>query len=405
MNRVVVTGIGVVSPIGTGKEAFWRNCIEGRSGIKPIQGFEVGHLRSQLGHQVEDPDYHRYIKPANLRRMDRISRMVTSSVKLAIEDAGLQMEEEDSERIGIMIGTGLGSSRTVDLFFRDLVQKGPHEVAPLLFQTSVPNAICSHASIEFGIRGINTTFSHKEVSAESAIVHAFKALHLGKAEVVFAGGGDEISEPLYNVYATLGTLSPQRSPYPEGMRPFDRTRNGFVLGEGSGVLVMETLDHARARGASLYAEVVGFGMVGGSEGVWSYDTGGSSLAKAISQAVGGLSPVEYICAAANSTQALDLAETRAIRRALGKEAEKISVSAIKSMVGEFDASGGIRACATVLTIKQGVIPPTINYKEPDPECNLDYTTAGAKKREVGIALLNGSANGGTHICILFKKVS
>ena len=405
MNRVVVTGIGVISPIGIDKEEFWRSCVGGRSGIKPIHGFEVGHLRSQLGHQVEDPDYHRYIKPANLRRMDRISRMVTASVKLAIDDAGLQMEEEDSERIGIMIGTGLGSSRTVDLFFRDLVQKGPHEVAPLLFQTSVPNAICSHASIEFRVKGINSTFSHKEVSAESAIVHAFKALRLGKAEVVFAGGGDEISEPLYNVYATLGTLSPQRSPYPEGMRPFDRTRNGFVLGEGSGILVMETLDHARARGASLYAEVVGFGMVGGSDGVWNYDTGGSSLAKAISHAVGGLSPVEYICAAANSTQPLDLAETRAIRRALGKEAEKISVSAVKSMVGEFDASGGIRACATILTIKQGVIPPTINYKEPDPECDLDYTTAGAKNREVEFALLNGSANGGTHICILFKKVS
>jgi 3-oxoacyl-[acyl-carrier-protein] synthase II len=405
MNRVVVTGIGVISPIGVGKEEFWRSCIGGRSGIRPIQGFEVGHLRSRLGYQIDDPDYHRYIKPANLRRMDRISRLVTASVGLAIQDAGLQMQEEDSERIGIMIGTGLGSSKTVDLFFRDLVQKGPHELAPLLFQTSVPNAICSHASIEFGIKGINTTFSHKEVSAESAIVHAFKALRLGKAEVIFAGGGDEISEPLYNVYATLGTLSPQRSPYPEGMRPFDRFRNGIVLGEGSGILVMETLEHARARRASCYAEVAGFGMVGGSEGVWSYDTDDSSLAKAISQALGGRSPVDYICAAANSTQPLDLAETRAIRRAMGKQADKSSISSIKSMVGEFDASGGIRACATVLAIKQGVIPPTINYKEPDPECDLDYTTAGAAKKEVKRALLNGSANGGAHICILFQKIS
>jgi 3-oxoacyl-[acyl-carrier-protein] synthase II len=405
MNRVVVTGIGTISPIGIGKEEFWRSCVAGRSGIKPIRGFEVEHLRSKLGHQADDPDCHLYIKPANLRRMDRISRMVTASVGLAIQDAGLRMEEEDSDRIGIMIGTGLGSSRTVDLFFRDLVQKGPQEVAPLLFQTSVPNAICSHASIEFGIRGINTTFSHKEVSAESAIVHAFKALRLGKAEVIFAGGGDEISEPLYNVYATLGTLSPQRSPYPEGMRPFDRTRNGFVLGEGSGIVVMETLDHARARGAPCYAEVKGFGMVGGSEGVWNYDTDGSSLAKAISQAVAGRSAVGYICAAANSTQQLDLAETRAIRRALGRQAEKVSISAVKSMIGEFDASGGIRACAAVLTIQQGVIPPTINYKEPDPECDLDYTTAGAQKKVVELALLNGSANGGAHICILFQKVS
>jgi len=405
MNRIVVTGIGVVSPIGIGKEEFWRSCIEGRSGIRPIQGFEVGHLRSKLGFQVEDPDYNRYIKPANLRRMDRISRMVAASVRLAIQDAGLQMEEEDPERVGIMIGTGLGSSKTVDLFFRDLVRSGPHEVAPLLFQTSVPNAICSHASIEFGIKGINTTFSHKEVSAESAIVHAFNALRRGKAEVIFAGGGDEISEPLYNVYATLGTLSPQRSPYPEGMRPFDRTRNGLVLGEGGGVLVMETLDHARGRGALPYAEVVGYGMVGGTDGVWSYDADGSSMAQAISLAVGDCPRVDYICAAANSTHPLDRAETRAIRRALGKKAEEISISAVKSMIGEFDASGGIRGCATVLAVKQGIVPPTINCREADPTCDLDYTTHGATKKEIGFALLDGFANGGAHICILFKKVS
>ncbi|MCJ7663677.1 MAG: beta-ketoacyl-[acyl-carrier-protein] synthase family protein [Desulfobacterales bacterium] len=404
MNRVVVTGIGVLSSIGIGKEGFWQSCIEGRSGIRPIQGFEVGHLRSKLGCQVEDPDYNRYIKSTNLRRMDRISRMVTASVMLAIQDAGLRLEDEDPERLGIMIGTGLGSSKTVDLFFRDLVHNGPHEVAPLLFQTSVPNAICSHASIEFGIKGINTTFSHKEASAESAIAHAFKALRRGKAEIIFAGGGDEISEPLYNVYATLGTLSPQRSPYPEGMRPFDRTRNGFVLGEGGGILVMETLDHARARGASPYAEVVGFGMVGGNDGAWSYDTDGSSMAKAISQAVGDYPRVDYICAAANSTQPLDRAETRAIRRVFGKKAEEISVSSVKSMIGEFDASGGIRGCATVLAVKQGVIPPTINYREPDPACDLNYTTAGAEKKGIEYALLNGFANGGAHICILFKKV-
>ena len=405
MNRVVVTGIGILSPIGIGVEEFWRSCIAGRSGIRPIQGFEVGHLRSHLGYQVEDPEYKHYIKPTNVRRMDRISRMVTASVKLAIQDAGLEMGQEDPERIGIMIGTGLGSSKTVDLFFRDLVRNGPHEVAPLLFQTSVPNAICSHASIEFGIKGINTTFSHKEVSAESAIVHAFEALRRGTAEVVLAGGGDEISEPLYNVYATLGALSPQRSPYPEGMRPFDRTRNGIVLGEGSGVVVMETLDHARGRGASIYAEVVGYGMVGCTDGVWSYDRDGFSMARAMSQAVGSPPQVGYICSAANSTQTLDQAETSAIKKVFGKEAAQISVSAVKSMIGEFDASGGIRACAAVLSIHEGIIPPTINYREPDPMCDLDYTTQGAKKKEVGSALLNGFANGGTHICILFNKVS
>ncbi len=405
MNRIVVTGIGIISPIGIGKEEFWRSCVAGRSGIGPIKGFEIGHLNSRLGFQVEDPDYKQYITLGNLRRMDRISRMVTASVRLAIQDAGLQMGEENSERIGIMIGSGLGSSKTVDLFFRDLVRNGPHGVAPLLFQTSVPNAICSHASIEFGIKGINTTFSHKEASAESAIVHAFEALRRGKADVVFAGGGDEISEPLYNVYATLGTLSSQRPPYPEGMRPFDRTRNGIVLGEGSGVLAMETLDHARGRGASPYAEVVGYGMVGCNDGVWSYDTDGSSMARTISRAVGNLPRVDYICAAANSTHPLDRAETKAIRGAFGKKADEISISSVKSMIGECDASGGIRACAAVLSITEGIVPPTISYREPDPMCDLDYTVQGAKKKDIESALLNGFANGGANISILFKKLT
>jgi 3-oxoacyl-[acyl-carrier-protein] synthase II len=405
MNRVVVTGIGVITPIGIGKEGFWRSCVAGRSGIGPIQGFEVGHLRSRLGFQVEDPDYKQYIQLGNLRRMDRISRMVAASVKLAIQDAGLQLEGEDPERLGIMIGTGLGSSKTVDLFFRDLVHHGPNDVAPLLFQTSVPNAICSHSSIEFGIKGINTTFSHKEVSAESAFVHAFEALRRGKADILFAGGGDEISEPLYNVYATLGTLSPQRTPYPEGMRPFDRTRNGIVLGEGSGILVMETLDHARGRGASPYAEVAGYGMVGCVKGVWSYEADGASMARAISLAARDHSPVDYICAAANSTEPLDRAETKAIRKAFGNRAEEISISAVKSMIGECDASGGMRACAAILSITEEIIPPTINYGDPDPQCDLDYTVHGARKRKIESALLNGFANGGTHICILFKRFS
>ncbi|UCC66530.1 MAG: beta-ketoacyl-[acyl-carrier-protein] synthase family protein [Deltaproteobacteria bacterium] len=405
MKRVVVTGIGVISPIGMGTEEFWRCCTEGRSGIRPIQSFTVGHLRSKLGGQAKDPDYKKYIKLGNLRRMDRISRMVVASVKLAIEGAGILMHDEDPERVGIMIGTGLGSSKTVDLFFRDLVRDGPHEVAPLLFQTSVPNAICSHASIEFGIKGINSTFSHKETSAESAIVHAFEALRRGKAEVIFAGGADEISEPLYNVYATLGSLSPQRTQYPEGIRPFDRTRNGIVLGEGSGILVMETLEHARRRGASIYAEMVGYGMTAGNYGILSYDRDGHSIAKAIMQAVEDLPQVDYVCAAANSTQVLDRAETIAIREVFGKRAEGISISAIKSMIGEFDASGGIRGCAAVLGIKEGIAPPTINYREPDPECDLDYTVRGARRREIEFALLNGFANGGANISILFKRFS
>lgn len=398
-----MTGIGVITPIGIGKDEFWSSCLEGRTGIRPVTGMTTCGLRSHLAHQVVDPPYNHFISAGNMRRMDRISRMVTATARLAIQDAGLDLTAEDPERVGIMIGTGLASSRTVDLFFRDLVQKGAQEAPPLLFQTSVPNAICSHASIELGIKGINTTFSHKGASAEAAIVHALNALWHDKADVILVGGGDEISEPLYTVYAKLGLLSPQRSPYPEGMRPFDRTRNGFVLGEGAGILVLEALKHARRRGATPYAEVIGYGIAGGTPGVWDYDTDAADIARAITLALSQGDRIDYICAAANSTRQLDRAETAAIKKALGNQVYGVSISAIKSMIGEFEASGGVRGCATVLAIHHGVIPPTINLKEPDPDCDLDYTTSGARERRITYALLNGLASGGTHISILFKR--
>jgi 3-oxoacyl-[acyl-carrier-protein] synthase II len=401
-NRVVITGIGVISSIGVGKGSFWEGCIQGKSGIRPISGFDVGHLNSKLGGQLPDIDFREYIKPANLRRMDRIGKIAVSAVRMALDNSGLELENEDPDRIGIMVGTGLGSSKSVDLYYRGLVEEGPTGATPLLFQTSVPNSICSHSSLEFGIRGVNTTFSHKEASVESAIVFAFHLLKKGDAQVIFAGGGDEISEPLYHVYSTLGSLSPQKSPFPEGMRPFDAHRNGFVLGEGSGILVMEELEHARRRRARIYGEVLSHGLFGSNFGVLNYDKGGDFLAKAMAKASGGRR-VDYICAAANSTRDLDITETRAIKSTFRKEARHISISSVKSMIGEFDGSGGIRACTTVLALYHGIIPPTINYSTTDPDCDLDYTPNEAKERRIDSALLNGFSNGGSNISILFGR--
>ena len=401
--RIVITGLGIVSPIGIGKEEFWRNCLLGTSGIKPIQRFEVTPYRSQLGAELPPIDFKRFIKPVNLRRMDRIGKIVTSAVKLALDDSGIDMREEDSNRMGISIGTGLGSSDTVDQFFRSLLKEGPMGAQPLLFQTAVPNAITSHCSIEYGIKGVNLTFSHKETSTEMAIAFAYHLLKQGRADVILAGGGDELSEPLYHVYHMLGALSPGRTKGQEGMRPFDKTRNGIVLGEGSGIVLLETQEHAERRGARIYAEIRGVGLSGSTDGLLKYDLKGDSIAEAISLAVEDLSIVDYISAAANSTVDLDRAESRAIQKVFGKTAKEIPVSSLKSMIGEFDGSGGIRACALALSLYEGVIPPTIETKEIDPDCDLNVILGEPQKREMRSALLNACASGGSNISLWFSR--
>jgi 3-oxoacyl-[acyl-carrier-protein] synthase II len=404
-HRVVITGLGIVSSIGIGKEAFWENCLQGISGIKPIQGFDVSSYRSRSGGQLPEIDFKAFIKPANLRRMDRIGKIVVSGVRLAIDDSGLNLKEEDSNRIGISIGTGLGSSDTVDQFFRSLLKEGPIGAAPLLFQTAVPNAITSHCAIEYGIKGVNITFSHKESSTEMAMTFAYHLLKEGRADVIFAGGGDELSEPLYHVYSMLGALSPGRGKGTEGMRPFDQDRNGIVLGEGSGILVLETLEHAKNRGAKIFAEMAGVGLSGSTDGLLRYDLKGDSIAKAMSLAAEELQTVDYISAAANSTPDLDRAEGLAIKKVFKERAKEISVSSLKSMLGEFDGSGGIRACGLSLSLYHGVIPPTIGTEHLDPQCDLNVVLGQSKKMEIQSALLNGCSNGGSNISLWFKNYS
>jgi 3-oxoacyl-[acyl-carrier-protein] synthase II len=404
-HRIVITGLGIVSPIGVGREMFWENCLRGVSGIKPIQGFDLSSYHSRLGARLPEIDFKAFIKPANLRRMDRMGKVVVSSVRLAIEDSGLDLKEEDSSRLGISIGTGLGSSDTVDQFFRSLLKEGPLGAAPLLFQTAVPNAITSHCAIEYGIKGVNITFSHKESSTEMAIAFAYHLLKEGRADVIFAGGGDELSEPLFHVYSMLGALSPGRGKGVEGMRPFDRNRNGLVLGEGSGVIVLETLEHAEKRGARIYAEMAGAGLSGSTDGLLRYDLKGDSIARSMMLASDELQIVDYISAAANSTPDLDVGEALAIKKVFGRRAREILVSSLKSGLGEFDGSGGVRTCGLALSLYQGIIPPTIGTKDIDSQCDLNVVLGQARKREIRSALLNGCSNGGSNISLWIKRYS
>jgi 3-oxoacyl-[acyl-carrier-protein] synthase II len=275
----------------------------------------------------------------------------------------------------------------------------------LLFQTAVPNAITSHCAIEYGIKGMNITFSHKESSTEMAMTFAYHLLKEGRADVIFTGGGDELSEPLYHVYSMLGALSPGKGRGTEGMRPFDQDRNGIVLGEGSGILVLETLEHARRRGAKIYAEMSGVGLSGSTDGLLRYDLKGDSMVRAISSAVQDLQTVDYISGAANSTPDLDRAEALAIKKVFGERAKEISVSSLKSLLGEFDGSGGIRACAMALSLYHEMIPPTIGTKHLDPQCDVNVVLGQSKKNEIRSALFNGCSNGGSNISLWFKRYS
>jgi 3-oxoacyl-[acyl-carrier-protein] synthase II len=235
------------------------------------------------------------------------------------------------------------------------------------------------------------------------MVYAYHLLREGRADVVLAGGGDELSEPLYHVYSMLGALSPGSGKGLEGMRPFDLNRNGIVLGEGSGILVLETLEHAENRGATVYAELAGVGMAGSTDGLLRYDLQGESIARAMSLSVEDPSQVDYISAAANSTRDLDRAESLAIKKVFGNRAGEISVSSLKSMLGEFDGSGGVRACALALTLDHGIIPPTIGTEHLDPECHLNVVLHESQKRPIHSALLNGCSNGGSNISLWFKR--
>jgi 3-oxoacyl-[acyl-carrier-protein] synthase II len=401
-HRVVITGLGIISSVGIGKEEFWENCLQGASGIKPVRRFDVSAYRSKLGGQLPEIDFKAFIRPANLRRMDRIGKMMVSAVRLALDDSGLDLKKEDPNQMGLSFGTGLGSSDTVDQFFRALLKDGPVGAAPLLFQTAVPNAISSHCSIEYGIKGVNITFSHKETSAEMAMAYAFHLLREGRMDIVLAGGGDELSEPLYHVYSMLGALSPGRGKGSEGMRPFDRNRNGIVLGEGSGILLLETLEHAEKRGAKIYAELAGVGMAGSTDGLLRYDLSGGSVTRAMSMAAEEPSQVDYVSAAANSTHDLDRAETLAIKKVFGERAKEISVSSLKSILGEFDGSGGIRACGVALSLYHGMIPPTIGTEQLDTEFDLNVVLHQPQKRPIRSALLNSASNGGSNISLWFK---
>jgi len=403
MDEIVITGMGIISACGVGREAFWQNCLRGQTGIAPISSFDTSAYSSHLGAEARDFNPKDFIPPLKYRRMSRVSRLAVAASIEALKDATLEVSPSSAPGLGVLIGTGYGSTSQTDDFFLGLLKEGPEGANPSLFPDTVPNAPASQISIYHGLRGPNTTFSHNEVSGEQAMAYAYRLLQEGRAEVLLAGSVDEFSAVLFHSYAVLQALSPKGA-YEEGMRPFDRRRNGRVLGEGAAILVLERKKWAQERGAKIYGSLVACAATGGPVGINHYEAGAEQMARTIKTVLNkaGISPgqVDYISAAANSTLELDRTEALAIQKVF-TPADSIPVSSLGGHIGSFCGSGALRAAALLLSIKERKILPTFGLK--DPEFDLDHVIGGPRPRLMQYALLHGFSFGGSNVCLLFKN--
>ncbi|HEY3346767.1 MAG TPA: beta-ketoacyl-[acyl-carrier-protein] synthase family protein [Nitrospirota bacterium] len=408
MNRVVITGIGTVNALAHDAAGFWEAIKAGRTAIRPIENFDTSKVRSKLGAEVRGFDPSNIIDPMKLRRMDKLSQMVLVSSIEAMRDAGINSGDIPAERMGIVIGNGFGGSSCTDEFFIGLIERGPAGANPMLFPTTVPNSAASITSIELGIKGPNSTFCQKDVSAEEAMVYAIGLLRKGAADAIISGGGEELNFVTFHAFGSLNVLSERHGSWPEGCFPFDRKRNGRVLGEGAGVLVFETLESAKRRGARIYAEVAGEAMTGGISSAHCYGTETGPKVRAMRMALerSGLSPEEigYISASANSTHELDPSEAAAVKDLFGPSAGTVPISTIRPMTGDFEGMGGLRLLTSVLTMRDGCIPPTLGLEHP-LTVGLAYVRGANVQAEVDAVLHNGFGNGGACACIVLKKHS
>lgn len=404
--RIVITGLGIISPLGFGKELFWNSLIKGKSGIKQITNFDTSEFESKKGGEIVGFEPREYLKRKSIRNLDKITCFAISAAHLALEDAKLEINDTNSEKAGIILGTMYSGWASIIKFQKDRIQEGPKRLNPMLFPNTVLNAPASQISIEFGARCFNTTLSTGFSSGTDAIGLGFNYLRQKKADFVLAGGAEDLNEWVYGNFSLLGCLSGSNGK--EECRPFDVRRNGLVLGEGAGMLVLETLEHAERRGANIYAEIIGYGATNDASVNPFMTNSIESPAKAMKMALedAKISPLEvdYINAEGNSTLEGDKMETKAIHQVFEEYAHKIPISSIKPMIGHsLGAAGAFDISTSALAVKNDVIPPTINYQESDPECDLNYVPNCTQKKKVEIALSNSFGLGGNNASLVIKK--
>ena len=408
--RVVITGIGAITNYGLGADALWDGLLAGRSGIDRITSFDTTDYPSKIGSEVKDFTPGDFMDPKEAKRNDRYTQFAVASSKLALKDAGIDPVKLNAERFGVLIGSGIGGMQTIQTQSRRLFEKGPRKVSPFMIPSLIANIASGVVAIEVGARGPNYGIVSACASGTHSIGESFRMLRDNKVDVMIAGGSEAaITELGYAGFCSMKAMSTHFNDTPErSSRPFDKDRDGFIMGEGSGVLIMETLEHAKARGATIYCEIAGYGASCDAHHITSPDPEGKALSCAISEVVkeAELQPedVSYVNAHGTSTPYNDKYETVAIKKALGDHAYKIPVSSTKSMTGHLlGAAGGIESIVCALAIRDGKIPPTINYETPDPDCDLDCVPNEMRKAEVDVAICNNLGFGGQNATLLFKK--
>ena len=378
-DRICITGIGVVSPIGIGREEFLSSLRDGRSGIEEVEAFDTHFSRSKKAGMVRSFHPKDFIPAGKIRRLDRASQFAIAASKLALADAQFSVTQEKSKSVGIVLGSGFCGLSSAEEFHRNQVLKGFLDLNPMLFPNTVPNAPSSHVSIELGIQGVNCTLVQSFCTAEAAILFACDQLRKGKADLILTGGVDELSEFLFRGFSELHLLATDQG-HGERSCPYDRKRNGLVLGEGAGILVIENEEHARSRGVRIYGYILSYSLVGKS----SKGDGSKDIERSIKMAMRGRedTSIDYLSGAGNSSKALDALEACGVNKSFPSQYPEIPVSSIKSMVGEAIASGGMRMVANVLSLENGFIPPTINYLISDPACDLRYVVNKRLDQEI-----------------------
>lgn len=408
--RVVVTGLGAVTPIGVGVTPFWEGLISGRSGIGRITLIEdIERFPTQIAAEVKDFNPADFMEHKEAKRMDRFAQFAVAAARMALEDAGIDMNREDRTKVGVLIGSGIGGIRTLEEEFKVMLAKGPGRVSPFLIPMMIPDMAAGQVSIIFGAKGPNQATVSACASGSHSIGDAYKMIERGMAEVMICGGTEAgISELSLAGFSSAKALSTRNEEPEKASRPFDAERDGFVMGEGAGILILESLDHALARGARIYAEIVGYGSTGDAYHITSPPEDGEGAARCMAMALADANvrpeEVDYINAHGTSTKVNDATETVAIKRVFGHHAYQVAISSTKSMIGHLlGAAGGVEAVATVLTLYHGVIPPTINYTTPDPACDLDYVPNQPRRKEVRIAISNSFGFGGHNAVLVFKR--
>ena len=409
LRRVVVTGIGMVTPVGIGVEESWKSVCEGRSGIGPVTKFDASQFPSQVAAEVKDFRPEDFMEKQKVRRFDTFIHFAIASARMAIEDAGLKIDDNNRDRVGCVTGSGIGGLPMIEHFHKVLLEKGPKRISPFFIPGIIANMVAGEIAIEFGARGPNTSITTACAASAHAIGESFRLIREGRADVMITGGSEAVITPLaFGGFCAMHALS-QRNHEPEkASRPFDLERDGFVMGEGAGILILEELEHAKRRGAKIYAELLGYGLSGDAYHVAAPDPNAIGAINCMKMALedAGIKPedVDYINAHGTSTKLNDASETKAIKQVFGDHAYKMPISSTKSMTGHLlGGAGAVESIFSILTICRGIIPPTINYETPDPECDLDYVPNKARKAEVKIALSNSFGFGGTNACLIFGK--